>query len=145
MAKTYQVTGFQRMINSVFRWLTRRGLGAGFRYVLTVPGRHSGELRSVPVDVIEVAGARWLVAAYGIVAWVHNVRAAGRITLSRAGTDTAWLAEEVTGPETAAVLRAYLAAVPVTRPYFDVTAESSDAEFAAQAVRHPVFRLSPAA
>ena len=144
MTRTYRTNGVQRVINAVYRWLTERGLGADFRQILTVRGRRSGELRSVPVDVLEVDGSRWLVASYGTVNWVHNVRAAGEVTLSRAGTETAWLAEEVTGPDTVAVLRAYLAAVPVTRPYFDVTAESSDAEFAAQAARHPVFRLRPA-
>jgi hypothetical protein len=39
------------------------------------------------------------------------------------------------------VLRQYLWEVPVTRPYFDLTDESSDGQFAIEAARHPVFRI----
>ncbi len=45
--------------------------------------------------------------------------------------------------ECAPVLRRYLTEVPVTRPYFDVTPDSSDQEFTAEAPRHPVFRVLP--
>jgi hypothetical protein len=49
----------------------------------------------------------------------------------------------VNGPEAVPVIRAYLRAVPVTHPYWDITADSSDAEILAAARRHPVFRLTP--
>jgi hypothetical protein len=50
---------------------------------------------------------------------------------------------EVGPEESAPVLREYPTPVPVVRPYFDVTLASSLEVFAAEAPRHPVFRLSP--
>ncbi|WP_179749897.1 nitroreductase family deazaflavin-dependent oxidoreductase [Microlunatus parietis] len=143
MARTYRMSGIQRVINAVYRWLTERGLGADFRHILTVRGRRSGEPRSLPVDVLEVDGSRWLVSPYGIVPWVHNVRAAGELTLRRAGAETGWRATEVRGAEAVPVIRAYLRAVPVTRPYWEVTADSPEAEIVAAVPKHPVFRLVP--
>ncbi|GAB3738317.1 deazaflavin-dependent oxidoreductase (nitroreductase family) [Microlunatus parietis] len=137
------MSGIQRVINAVYRWLTERGLGADFRHILTVRGRRSGEPRSLPVDVLEVDGSRWLVSPYGIVPWVHNVRAAGELTLRRAGAETGWRATEVRGAEAVPVIRAYLRAVPVTRPYWEVTADSPEAEIVAAVPKHPVFRLVP--
>ena len=64
--------------------LTRLGLGASYRHILTVPGRKTGRLYSTPVDIIELDDQRWLVAGYGPTNWVRNVRAAGEVTLSRA-------------------------------------------------------------
>ena len=77
MAKTYRLNFGARLINSVVRLMTRHGLGASYTYVLTVPGRKTGRLYSTPVDVLEVAGNRWLAAPYGPVSWVRNARAAG--------------------------------------------------------------------
>lgn len=143
MAKVYRLDGTQRLINKLYGWLTERGLGADFRQILTVRGRRSGEARSLPIDVLEVDGSRWLVSPYGLVNWVYNVRAADLITLRRGGVETSWRASEVDGPEVVPVIRAYLRAVPVTQPYWDITAGSSDAEILAAARRHPVFRLTP--
>jgi hypothetical protein len=39
--------------------MTRFGLGASYRYILTVPVRKTRRLYSTPVDVIEVGGDRW--------------------------------------------------------------------------------------
>ena len=93
--------------------------------------------------MLEVDGHRWLVSPYGLVNWVYNVRGADLITLRRGGSETSWRAAEVTGPEVIPVIRAYLRAVPVTHPYWDITADSSEAEILAAVPRHPVFRLTP--
>ena len=60
------------MINSLFRVLTRPGLGASYRHILTVPGRKSGRLYSTPVDIIERDEQRWLVAGHGPTNWVQT-------------------------------------------------------------------------
>ena len=54
-------------------------------YVLTTIGRKTGEKRTTPVVLIEEDGHRWLVAPFGPVGWVHNARAAGKVTLARKG------------------------------------------------------------
>ena len=69
MAQIYHRHLGTRLINWWFRALTTLGLGASYRYILTVPGRKTGELRSAPVDVIEAGGNRWLVAGYGPANW----------------------------------------------------------------------------
>ncbi|MGW7270733.1 nitroreductase/quinone reductase family protein [Streptomyces sp. NPDC054864] len=141
MAKTYRVGFGTRLINGVFRTMTRFGLGKGYRYILTVRGRKSGRLFSTPVDVMSAGGERWVVGAYGVSNWVRNARVAGQIDLMRGGTTQTVRVVELGPEESVPVLRQYWREVPVTRPYFDVTGDSTDEEFAAESARHPVFRL----
>jgi deazaflavin-dependent oxidoreductase (nitroreductase family) len=141
MAKTYRLSVGARLINSVFRLMTRLGLGASYRYILTVPGRKTGRLYATPVDVIEVAGNRWLVAAYGPVNWVRNARAAGEVTLSRGGRSEKSRVVEPDARTAIPVLRAYIDEIKVTRPYFDANPDSPDDAIAAELTRHAVFRL----
>jgi deazaflavin-dependent oxidoreductase (nitroreductase family) len=141
MAKTYRLNFGARLINSVFRLMTRLGLGAAYRHVLTVRGRKTGRLYSTPVDVLEVAGDRWLVAAYGPVSWVKNARAAGEVTLSRSGRSEKSRVVEADARTAIPVLRAYIDEIKVTRPYFDANPDAPDDAIAAELTRHPVFRL----
>jgi deazaflavin-dependent oxidoreductase (nitroreductase family) len=131
------------LINSVFRLLTRLGLGASHRYILIVPGRKTGRLYSTPVDVIEVGGNRWLVAGYGPASWVRNVGAAGVVTPSRGGKSERLRVAKATAQTAIPVLRAYIGEIKVTRPYFDANAGSPDDAIAAEVKRHAVFRLIP--
>lgn len=91
--------------------------------------------------VLEHAGHRWLVAPYGTVGWVHNARAAGRVTLTRVRKSQEFPVTEVTAEEAAPVLRHYLKDVPIVRRYFDVGVDSPPEEFAAVVPQHPVFRI----
>jgi deazaflavin-dependent oxidoreductase (nitroreductase family) len=143
MAKTYRLSFGARLINSVFRLMTRLGLGASYRYILTVPGRKTGRLYSTPVDAVEVAGDRWLVAAYGPVSWVRNARAAGEVTLSRGGHSEKFKVVEPDAQTAIPVLRTYIDEIKVTRPYFDANPDSPDDAIAAELQRHAVFRLAP--
>jgi deazaflavin-dependent oxidoreductase (nitroreductase family) len=143
MAKTYGRHLGTRLINWWFRTLTKLGLGARYRQILTVPGRKTGRPHSTPVDVIEVGGDRWLVAGYGPANWVLNTRAHGEITLSRGGHSETYKVEEVGAEDAIPVLRKYIAEIRVTRPYFDATPNSSEEAVAAELSRHAVFRLIP--
>ena len=142
MAKTYRMSRATRSINSLFRALTRLGLGASYRHVLTVPGRKTGRLYSTPVDVLELDGQRWLVAGYGPASWTANARAAGEVTLSRGGRSQRYGVEETAPTAAVAVLRSYITEIHVIRPYFDAGPSSTDEEIAAELPRHPVFRLA---
>ena len=144
MAKTYRRHLGTRLINSWFRTLTKLGLGASYRHILTVRGRKTGRPHSTPVDVIEAGGDRWLVAGYGPANWVLNTRAAGEVTLSRGGRSETCKVEEAAAKDAVPVLRKYIAEIRVTRPYFDATPNSSDEAIAAELPRHAVFRLIPA-
>lgn len=139
MARDFRPTRTRRLLNGLVRPLARLGL-APHVYVLTVPGRTTGRPHSTPVRLIE-NGTRWLVAPYGEVGWVRNARAAGAVTLGRRGRSETVPIEEV-GPEDAApVLREYVRKVPVVRPYFEAGRDAPVDAFAAEAARHPVFRL----
>ncbi len=85
--------------------------------------------------------SRWLVAPYGVVGWVRNARAAGSVALSRGRRSEVVRIAEVGPEESAPVLRRYVAEVPITRSFFDVTPESPLDAFRAEAPRHPVFRI----
>jgi deazaflavin-dependent oxidoreductase (nitroreductase family) len=143
VAKTYRMSRATRLINALFRALTRLGLGASYRYMLAVPGRKTGRLYSTPVDVLELDSQRWLVAGYGPASWVANARAAGEVTLSRGGRSQRFEVEEAASPAAVPVLRRYITEIRVTRPYFDAGPSSTDEEVAAELPRHPVFRLIP--
>lgn len=143
MAKKYRRSRGTRLVNVLFRTLTRLGLGASYRHVLTVPGRKTGRLISTPVDVIELDGERWLVAGYGPANWVANTRAAGEVALSRGGHADRFEVEEVARAAAVPVLRKYMSEIRVTRAYFDANPDSPDEEFAAELRRHTVFRLVP--
>lgn len=144
MARTYRVNAVTRLVNRAFAAMTRMGLGKSYRHILTVPGRRTGTPHSTPVDVMTRDGERWLVAGYGVTNWVRNARAAGRVTLSRGGRSETLYVTELDPSASVPVLRQYLREVPVTRPYFAVTGDSPDEDIAADAHRHPVFRLTVA-
>jgi deazaflavin-dependent oxidoreductase (nitroreductase family) len=143
MARNYRHNATTRMTNWVFARLTRAGMGASYRYLLTVRGRKTGQLRTTPVDVMGIGGQRWLVAGYGPANWVHNARAAGEVTLSRGGHQARYAVAEPAPGEAVPVLRKYLTDIRVTRPYFDATPASPDSQLEAELARHPVLRLIP--
>jgi hypothetical protein len=84
---------------------------------------------------------RWLVAAYGVSNWVRNARVAGEVQIARGRYRETLRVVELAPGDSVPVLRQYLREVPVTRAYFDVTLDSTDEQFVAEAPRHPVFRL----
>jgi deazaflavin-dependent oxidoreductase (nitroreductase family) len=141
VAARYQRGLARRAGNGLVRILLRLGLGPARTYLLTVTGRRSGAPRSTPVTLVEEGGRRWLVAPYGEVAWVRNLRAAGKATLSRCGRTESVAVREVKPEEAALVLKWYVTRVPITRPYFDVRPESDLNAFRAEAPRHPVFAI----
>jgi deazaflavin-dependent oxidoreductase (nitroreductase family) len=141
VAFQYQRGLARRAVNRFVHVLLRLGLGPRETYLLTVAGRRSGAPRTTPVTLVKEGGRRWLVAPYGEIAWVHNLRAAGRATLSRGRRTEAIAVREITAEEAAPVLKWYVTRVPITRPYFDVRPESDLAAFRAEAPRHPVFAI----
>jgi deazaflavin-dependent oxidoreductase (nitroreductase family) len=81
-------------------WLTSRVLNPllmrlGMIPTLAVPGRTSGEWRTVPVNVLEIDGLRYLVAPRGDTQWVRNLRATGRGELRRRGRVEPFRATEI--------------------------------------------------
>lgn len=110
-------------------------------FVLPVSGRKTGLIRSNPIDHVLLGDDMWLVAPYGEVQWVRNARAAGQVALSRGGRSESVRIVEASPAETAPVLREYISRDKYTRPYFDVSPDSPLEASAAEAPRHPDFRV----
>ena len=128
-------------MNLLITPLIRLGVTGGRLHILTVPGRKTGRRYSTPVSLVIDDGTRWLVAPYGEREWVKNARAAGEVELTRARKTTRHRIEKVGPEEAAPVLREYLRTTRIVKPFFDATPDAPLEAFAAEASRHPVFRL----
>ena len=139
-------SAIERSFGRVLTSLIRFGLIRGHFYVLEVQGRRSGRTISLPVDLLDLDGRRFLVCARGESNWVRNVRAARHVVLARAMHRDHYAAEELPPAMRPPVLKAYLDrfATEVQR-FFPVPKGSPVEAFGDLAVRYPVFELrSPA-
>ncbi len=141
MAKQYAVSGQVKIINRLVEFLNRFGLAGPRTYTLTTIGRKSGESRSTPVTIATVGGDRHLVAPYGEVGWVHNIRASGTGELAQKGKQKKIAVTELVADDAGPVLKQYYEDVKIVRPYFDATEGAGVEEFIVEADRHPVFRI----
>lgn len=139
MAKTYRVTFFLSLVNHAARMLLRAGIKIHTVSLLTVRGRKSGQLHTIPVTLVEQDNQRWLVAPYGPVNWVKNLRVAGSATLERGKRSEIISVREVEPEAAAPVLKQYINRISFVRPYFTVKRDSSLQEFVKEAPEHPVF------
>ena len=144
MANTSHRTFVDRLNDTLIALLLRLGVKIGTATLLTVRGRKSGQPHTVPVLVVERSGQRWLVAPYGVVQWVRNIRAAGTATLTHGRHSETIAATELSAKDAAPVLKQYLALQRAadTRKYFDATKDSPIEAFEREAARHPVFSIT---
>jgi deazaflavin-dependent oxidoreductase (nitroreductase family) len=134
----------RHIMNPVVEGLTRCGLSVWGSRILEVRGRVSGEVRRVPVNLLDHDGAHYLVSPRGEGQWVRNVRAAdGALDLVVGRRRQHWVAVELRDDEKEAVLRGYLRRWKAeVGAFFDgVDADSPVEELQRIAPRHPVFRL----
>src|SRR3954470_4699663 len=142
MARTYRPTPLGRLRDRIMAFMLGKGVAPPGLYLLTVPGRKTGIPRTIPVAPLENADGRWLIAPYGPDGWARNARAAGRVTLRRGRTTESFVLTELQAAEAAPILKQYLAEHTYTvGAYFDVDKDATLEDFAAEATRHPVFRL----
>lgn len=90
---------------------------------------------------IEHGEATYLVAPYGAVGWVRNVRAGGEAKLRRGKEEAVITLEEVEGDEAAGVVAAYYRREAFSRQFMDVPADPTVEDFAARAEQFPAFRV----
>jgi deazaflavin-dependent oxidoreductase (nitroreductase family) len=141
MTKSFRRSCARRLLDTAMRRLIALGVAPAHMYLLTATGRRTGRPRSTPVTLVERGADRWLVAPYGDVGWVKNVRACNDVRLTRGRRSEALRASEIPATESGAILQTYLANVKIVRPYFTSTPDSPVESFEAEASRHPVFRL----
>jgi deazaflavin-dependent oxidoreductase (nitroreductase family) len=70
-----------RLFSPILKAMVRAGIPLGYNGLMTVPGRKSGEPRTVAVAIIPIDGRTWVWAPWGDVHWVQNLRAAGSATI----------------------------------------------------------------
>jgi deazaflavin-dependent oxidoreductase (nitroreductase family) len=150
-ASHYQAPGWftRNVFNRAVARLTRMGISVLGSRVLETRGRQSGLPRRTPVNLLTLDGHQYLVSPRGHGQWVRNVRADdGRLTLILGRHRQAYAARELTADDarTTLVLRAYLTRwKSEVGVFFDGTGpDSTDAELAAIAPKHPIFELTTA-
>ncbi|GIJ76713.1 deazaflavin-dependent oxidoreductase, nitroreductase family [Micromonospora phaseoli] len=141
-ARQFRSSRGRRIGDAIISVFVRAGLVPG-TYLLTTIGRKTGRSLTHPATVVETGGRRWLVAPYGAVSWVHNVRAAPRVSLARRGDRRDYAVREIPAAEAGPVLKRYVAVAAATRPYFSADKDAPVEDFVAEADRHPVFELLP--
>ena len=147
MTDHYRAPGWftRNVFNRIVAGLTAAGLSVRGSRVLEVRGRKTGQLRRVPVNLLQHNGELYLVAPRGETEWVRNVRAdGGRLSLILGRRRQEMVAAEIEDEDKVPILRDYLrrwkAEVGV---FFDgVGPDSSDSDIAGIAGRHPVFQLA---
>lgn len=142
MARSYRLGAARRAVNFFVTGMVRLGVGFASSYLLPTTGRKTRTPRTTPVTVVQSGGRRWLVSPYGMVGWVHNVRALPELTLRRGKKIESFYAREVNAEVAGPVLREYVRSVPVTAAYFDAEADDPVTSFIDEAARHPVFQLA---
>ncbi len=144
MRQPFHMTDGLRVVSTILTFLLRVGLTPGPSVLLSVRGRRSGKIHTIPIALLENSGTRYLVAAFGEVNWVRNLRASGQAQLTRRRRTDAIGIVELGAREAAPLLKQYLEEsqrVPFIKPYFHVTPQSSLADFEQEALHHPVFRI----
>jgi hypothetical protein len=137
-------TAFERLAGRALAYLVWIGLMRGHFYVLEVRGRKSGRTISLPVDLLELDGRRYLVCARGNSNWVRNARVAGEVVLARALRRRRYRVRELSPSLRAPILKAYLDryAGEVQR-FFPIRKGSPVEAFDDLAPRYPVLELIP--
>lgn len=159
MTKQYRVNAFVRINNASISSLVRLGIKVGGFSLLTVRGRKSGKPIETPLAIFVQDQKRYLIAAYGIVNWVRNLRAAGgeatltwnrhsekirAIELEPAAAALVFREALRSGPPgiPALIFRVYRALMVL--PYLNVTEHSSLEEFEREVLTHPVLLVQSA-
>ena len=124
--------------------LLKAGIKPQRTAVLSVQGRRTGLIVSLPVIVTAYEGDRYLVSMLGESNWVRNVRAADGRAVLRQNHSQAVRLIEVPVRDRAPVLRRYVAASPGARAHIPVSRRAPAAEFEALAAGLPVFRVTAA-
>jgi hypothetical protein len=135
-------TAVEKLFNRTFGFLVGLGIGPSHIYVLEVRGRKSGKIFSTPVDLLELASRRYLVAPRGRTQWVRNAEVSGEIVLKRGSKRQKFRLRPLSDTEKLPILKAYLDKFKKeVQRYFPVPAGSPPESFVPVAVSYPAFEL----
>jgi hypothetical protein len=134
--------GWLKFANRIIVAINRMGISFGTWYILSIPGRKTGKLRSTPVSVLHVNGQRYVATGFDT-HWVKNARKVGKGMLERGRKKQYVALVELPVEERAPILREFPRQVPHGVQYFEKLLDIPvDPEaLAVAAPRCPVFRL----
>jgi deazaflavin-dependent oxidoreductase (nitroreductase family) len=133
----------RNIFNRMVAGLHRLGLGVQGSQTLAVRGRKSGELRTTPVNPMEVGGVTYLLAPRGTTQWVRNMRVAKEGELRHGRRVRRFRAEEVPDSEKLPLLRHYIEKWAwEVKGFLGIDADAPDEELRRIAPEHPAFRLT---
>jgi deazaflavin-dependent oxidoreductase (nitroreductase family) len=137
----------QPLVNAALRI----GIPMGPNVLMCIRGRKSGLPRTVPVAILRSDGRDVVFSPFGEVAWVHNLRAAGRAEIRRGRRRRLVTAVELAPDEAARCLETGLGefiGVPVIGPlvagWYGITRSSTSDDYTAAALRHPALAQTDA-
>ncbi len=148
----HEIQGVFPIINWAIKMLLRLGVRVtilGPIMLLTVRGRKTGKPRTLPVDLYERDGRRFLIATHGEGNWVYNLRATGEGILSLGRSHQAFTALELAPQAAGSVIKDVLGPLlasqgvrgSILRQHLSMTPDSSPDDFINAARSHPVFEL----
>lgn len=145
--KSARVPWFVPLFNPIAQRLLVAGLPMGPNVLVTIRGRISGLPRTTPLTIVEMEGRRWLMAPFGDVNWVRNLRTAGHATIAVRRGDEDVTAVELGPTEAVAFFRDVLGPrVQQTRvgAWIVRHIDQADLDHLEDAARgRPVFELFP--
>lgn len=139
--------GFDNVFNRTVRWLADHGVNLAGAQNLTVAGRRTGKLQTVPVNVLRFDGGAYLVSPRGNTQWARNARAADTVELRRGRRRTVVALTEVDPDRRPPIIAEYLRKWGWEVSRFlpeGLDAKPSDADLAAHAGSIPVFAIRSA-
>ena len=143
-AKYQPPSPFEALFNRTFGFLAGLGLAPKFIYLLEVRGRKSGKLYRSPVNLMEIAGKKILVAPRGRTQWVRNAEASNEIWLKRASFRQSFSLKPIPDSEKPPILKEYLDRyASAVKKFFPIPPNSPIDAFRDIAPNYPVFELIP--
>ena len=136
----------KHVVNRIVRRMARLGLSPLGLRQLTVRGRTSGEWQTVPVNLLELDGRRYLVAPRGQTQWVRNIRVAGAGELRVGRRVEPIEVEELADVDKPTILREYLRRWKAeVKVFFEgIDEDATDEQLLAVAPGFPVFAVAGA-
>ncbi len=135
-------SGFEAMFNRTFGFLAGLGLAPSFIYQLEVRGRKSGKIYRSPVNLMQIAGKKILVAPRGRTQWVRNAEASNEIVLKRASFRQTFALKPIADADKPPLLKEYLDRyASAVKKFFPVPPNSPVESFRPIAPNYPVFEL----
>ena len=146
MSEIGRLPRWLKLANPLIVALQHRGVVIGTMRLLSVPGRKSGQIRTIPVSPLMVEGERYIIAGLEGADWVKNARVAGWGILARGRDRERVSLVELPLRERGPVLREFPRKVPRGVQFFRQLygISGTPEEFEALAPRCPVFRLEEA-